>query len=144
MLQKSKKISNGPPPVYLLATEIKLKQDKGRIAKKSKGSPSGVRDGGKEKVLMVVGATGAGKTTLINGMVNYILGVEWADKFRYKLVAEDSRVSQAFSQTRDITAYTIYPMKGSAISYTFTIIDTPGFGDTGGLKRDKEITNQIK
>ena len=144
MLQKSKKISNGPPQVYLLATEIKLKQDKGRIAKKSIGSLSGVRDGGKEKVLMVVGATGAGKTALINGMVNYILGVEWADKFRYKLVVEDNRVSQAFSQTRDITAYTIYPMKGSAIPYTFTIIDTPGFGDTGGLKRDKEITNQIK
>ena len=144
MLQKSKKMSNGPPPVYLLATKTKLNQDKGRIAKKSIGSPSGVCDGGKEKVLMVVGATGAGKTTLINGMINYILGVEWADKFRYKLVVEDSKVSQAFSQTRDITAYTIYPMKGSAISYTFTIIDTPGFGDTGGLKRDKEITNQIK
>ena len=144
ILQKSEKISDGSPPVYLLATEMKLNQDKGRIAKKSIGSPSGVCDRGKEKVLMVVGATGAGKTTLINGMVNYILGVEWADKFRYKLVVEDSRVSQAFSQTRDITAYTIYPMKGSAISYTFTIIDTPGFGDTGGLKRDKEITNQIK
>ena len=144
ILQKSEKISDGPPPVYLLATEIKLNQDKGRIAKKCIGSPSDVCDRGKEKVLMVVGATGAGKTTLINGMVNYILGVEWADKFRYKLVVEDSRVSQAFSQTRDITAYTIYPMKGSAISYTFTIIDTPGFGDTGGLKRDKEITNQVK
>ena len=144
MLQQSKKMSNGPPPVYLLTTKTKLNQDKGRIAKKSIGSPSGVCDGGKEKVLMVVGATGAGKTTLINGMINYILGVEWADKFRYKLVVEDSKVSQAFSQTRDITAYTIYPMKGSAISYTFTIIDTPGFGDTGGLKRDKEITNQIK
>ena len=144
ILQKSEKISDGSPPVYLLATEMKLNQDKGRIAKKSIGSPSGVCDRGKEKVLMVVGATGAGKTTLINGMVNYILGVEWADKFRYKLVVEDSKVSQAFSQTRDITAYTIYPMKGSAISYTFTIIDTPGFGDTGGLKRDKEITNQVK
>ena len=144
ILQNSEKISNGPPPVYLLATEIKLNQDKGRITKKSIGSLSGVCDRVKEKVLMVVGATGAGKSTLINGMVNYILGVEWADKFRYKLVAEDSKVSQAFSQTKDITAYTIYPMKGSAISYTFTIIDTPGFGDTGGLKRDKEITNQIK
>ena len=77
-------------------------------------------------------------------MVNYILGVEWADKFRYKLVAEDSKVSQAFSQTKDITAYTIYPMKGSAVPYAFTVIDTPGFGDTGGLERDKEITNQIK
>ena len=35
-------------------------------------------------------------------------------------------------------------MKGSAIPYTFTIIDTPEFGNTEGLKRDKLITSQIK
>ena len=38
-----------------------------------------------EKVLMLVGATGAGKTTLINGMVIYIYGVQWADDFRCQL-----------------------------------------------------------
>ena len=53
-------------------------------------------------------------------------------------------MSQADSQTKDITAYTFHPMAGSAITYTFTIIDTPGFGATEGLKRDKEITEQIK
>jgi len=91
-----------------------------------------------------VGATGAGKSTLINGMVNYILGVEWKDDFRFKLITEDDKLSQADSQTKDITAYTFHPMRGSAIRYTFTIIDTPGFGATEGLKRDKEITEQIK
>ena len=93
---------------------------------------------------MMVGATGAGKTTLINGMVNHILGIKWADKFRYKIVEENCEVSQASSQTKEITAYTFHPMKGSTVPYTFTIIDTPGFGDTEGLKRDKEITDQIK
>ena len=63
---------------------------------------------------------------------------------RYKLIVEDSRVSQAHSQTKEITPYTFHPMKGSAFPYKFTIIDTPGFGDTEGLKRDKEIINQIK
>ena len=28
--------------------------------------------------------------------------------------------------------------------YTFTITDTPGFGGTEGLRRDKKITKQIK
>ena len=92
---------------------------------------------------MVVGAKVAGKTTLINGMVNYIFGVEWKDDFRYKLVIEDE-VSQAHTQTKDIRAYTFFPMKGSAVPYTFTIIDTPDFGDTEGLERDRQITEQIK
>ena len=35
-------------------------------------------------------------------------------------------------------------MKGSTVPYTFTIIDTPGFGGTEGLRRDKKITKQIK
>lgn len=122
-----------------------MRREISMIARQSIGkAPRRVKGGLTEKVLMVVGATGAGKTTLINGMVNFILGVDWKDPFRYKLVVENKSVSQANSQTKDITAYTFYPMKGSAIPYTFTIIDTPGFGVTEGLKRDKFITSQIK
>lgn len=97
-----------------------------------------------EKVFMVVGATGSGKTTLINGMVNYILGVEWKDDFRYTLTAEDQPVSQGQCQTKDITAYTFYPMEGSTVPYTITIIDTPGFGDSEELDKDRTIKKQIK
>lgn len=95
------------------------------------------------KVLMVVGATGAGKSTLINGMVNYMLGVTWSDNFRFKLIVDQVQ-TQAKSVTSEITAYTIYQMEGSRVPYTLTIIDTPGFGDTSGLERDKKITAQIK
>ena len=145
MLSSSKKITAGSPSVYKLTRSERMRRGNSMIARQSIGKPPRrVRGVLTEKVLMVVGATGAGKTTLINGMVNYILGVDWKDDFRYKLVVEDKAVSQANSQTKDITAYTFYPMKGSPVPFTFTIIDTPGFGDTEGLKRDKFITSQIK
>ena len=97
-----------------------------------------------DKVLLIVGATGAGKTTLINGMVNYIFDIKWDDKFRLKLVTDESTENQAHSQTSMISAYTINPQEGSPIDFTITIIDTPGFGDTRGMEQDKYITQQIQ
>ena len=91
------------------------------------------------KVLMLVGATGAGKTALINGIANYIMGVKWEDDFRFTLVQEGN--SQTKSQTRHITAYRFLD---STLCYTLTVIDTPGFGDTSGIEKDKEIRQLIK
>ena len=98
----------------------------------------------KEKVLMLVGATGSGKTTLLNGIVNYILGIRLEDNFRFKINSNEDGYNQAHSQTSSITAYTFYPMEGSKISYSLTVIDTPGFGDTKGITRDKEVVAQIR
>ena len=100
----------------------------------------------KEKVILLVGATGSGKTTLINSMINYVLGVEYEDEYRFKLVTQDDErnQNQAHSQTSWITAYTIHYQKGFKVDYTLTIVDTPGFGDTRGTNRDAEITKQIR
>ena len=130
------------PSYKLPIKQIMLKKDKG-IAKYVLGQPMPGQTV-PEKVLMVVGATGAGKTTLINGMINYIFGVEWKDDFRLMMVTENTAKSQAHSQTDLITAYTIYPTHGSKFQYALTIIDTPGFGDTRGLERDKRIIQQIQ
>lgn len=102
-----------------------------------------------DKVIMVVGATGAGKSTLIDGMINYALGVQLRDPFRYKLIDllydEKEKVSkQNESQTEYITAYNIPKLKGSPVDHSLTIIDTPGFGDHRGIERDQQITEQIK
>ncbi|XP_051234075.1 uncharacterized protein LOC127351001 [Dicentrarchus labrax] len=96
------------------------------------------------RTIMLLGATGSGKSTLINGMINYIVGVEWNDNFRFKLVDEDQSRSQAESQTSEVTVYKINHQEGFKIPFSLTIVDTPGFGDTRGIGRDREITDQIR
>ena len=88
-----------------------------------------------EKVLMLLGATGAGKTTLINRMVNHIYGVQWDDHFRFQLISEEIAKSQTL-----ITIYTIYPSLESHFPHTLTIVDIPSFSDA---KHD-QIFQQIK
>lgn len=113
-----------------------------RIAKQTFGQSQPQRP---EKVLMIIGATGAGKSTLINGVVNYIFGVKWEDPERLKLIFDEAQGrTQAESQTEWITSYTFNWEEGFPFPYTLTIIDTPGFGDTRGLKRDKQLLIQIK
>ena len=142
MKQQSTKIRNNTEPidVYQLPRRV-LKEDQAhRISIVEVGRTDGSTinaSGDKERVLMVVGATGAGKTTLINGMANYIYGVRWESDFRFRLV-------QAKSQTTWITAYKFHREPQSPLAYDLMIIDTPGFGDTQGIERDKQITAQIK
>lgn len=138
-------ISDEDAPQSLSLLELPKKEifklSKKKICKVEIGTPPIMLV--EHKVLMVVGATGAGKSTLINGMINYIFGVQWKDDFRFKLIVDKVK-TQAKSVTSEITSYTIYHMDGARIPYSLTIIDTPGFGDTSGIERDKEITEQIK
>ena len=104
-----------------------------------------------EKVIMVVGATGSGKTTTVNAMINHVFGVQWKDNFRLKMIHELSSNqeaqairNQAHSQTQFVSCYTLPYMEGFKIPYNLTIVDTPGFGDTKGIEYDKVITEQIR
>lgn len=144
LLYTSEELQHGSPSMYKPHMRDEMSRENSMISRKSIGRPCRNGHGENERVFLVVGATGAGKSTLINGMANYMFGVEWKDNFRFKLITEDDKLTQADSQTNDITAYTFHAMEGSPIPYTFTVIDTPGFGATEGLKRDKKITEQIK
>ncbi|XP_032794837.2 uncharacterized protein LOC116931378 isoform X1 [Daphnia magna] len=139
-------IKEGQPNIYQLnAKEILANEDFRwfEINRLDGSSPTpGRRD---HKIIILMGATGCGKSTLINGMVNYILGVQWNDPFRFKCVREDEGVTrnQAHSQTSSVTAYTLRHQEGMSIPHSITIIDTPGYGDTRGIERDKKITANI-
>ena len=91
-------------------------------------------------VLMVVGQTGSGKTTLLNSYINYLMGIKYDDDFRYVMINEQFEKKQDESQTTEVTVYNIKTPDGTIIQ----IIDTPGFGDTGGIKKDIEITQKIR
>ena len=139
-----KRVEEGEVNVFLADSRVTYEDPVSRIRKVEIGER---KLGCREKVVMIVGATGSGKSTLINGMFNYILGVEWRDDYRLKMIQEvmqGEEANQAKSQTTWITAYTSHHQPWFQVPYSLTIIDTPGFGDTAGILRDKEITNQIK
>ena len=139
-------IEKGPPKVYKLRRQEVYVDKIKRLRRYAIERPNPFF-APEEKVIMLLGASGAGKTTLINGMANYILGVEWGDEFRFQLTVEEGdeqASSNAHNQTKWITSYTFHHQKGSPLPYTLTIIDTPGFGDTEGPERDCQITEQIR
>ena len=75
------------------------------------------------KVIMLVGSTGSGKTTTVNAMINHILGVKWGDSFRLKMIHEDCANqgtdnigNQTCSQTQFVTCYTLPHVKGFKVN----------------------------
>eukprot|EP01084_Bolivina_argentea_P156139 272097_1 len=87
---------------------------------------------------MVLGRTGCGKTTTLNSMMNYLWGVEFDDKHRYKLIHDDLELKD--DGTVDVTAYHLAPPK---VDFELTVIDTPGFGQVD-FEKDVRITKKIK
>ncbi|XDV48053.1 hypothetical protein PO909_017551 [Leuciscus waleckii] len=101
----------------------------------------GERNGKKpHKTILMVGETGTGKSTLINAMINYMLGVKREDKVWFEITDDQSDRTSAHSQTSSITVYGFY-LQESPIH--LTIIDTPGYGDTRGKHIDKEIAKSF-
>ena len=80
--------------------------------------------------IIFVGQSGAGKSTLINAYANFLLGVNYDQPCRYKIIIgnKEKEKDQTKSQTEEITMYKIKsPLYPGII---FKLIDTPGFADT--------------
>lgn len=140
---------NPSPSIYALPV-TEEREARNEIAKTKKFKLGSLpTDTGITKTIMLVGETGTGKSTFVDGLVNYVLGVKWDDPFRFTAIdleqeEKDKQRNQALSQTEWITCYKLYPEKGSRVKYSINIIDTPGFGDTRGLEKDQEIVEQIR
>lgn len=82
-----------------------------------------------------------GKTTLINFLINTLLGVEYKDVFRFKIVVEKKRLDESQSNTEEVKCYNIR-LKG--YPYPIRIIDSQGVGDTRGIELDEQLISKIK
>ncbi|XP_039537231.1 uncharacterized protein LOC120485498 [Pimephales promelas] len=126
----------GPPKRCNLSTERKVLDDHGKVRKWTYGKKETKKQ---NKIVLLVGETGTGKTTLINSMVNYLLGVKFEDEIWYEITEEEAR-DQSESQTSEITMYEVFPVENPV---ALTIIDTPGYGDTRGLEKDLEVAENL-
>ncbi|KAK7944557.1 hypothetical protein WMY93_000285 [Mugilogobius chulae] len=105
-----------------------------KLSKKSELNPYGYRKYvfGKEsqkedRTVVLVGPAGSGKTSLINAMINYILGVKWTDPFWFLLCEEQ--------KTFETVLYQINHQEGFQVDFSLTIIDTPGYDDSDNTRR---------
>ncbi|CAK6981342.1 uncharacterized protein LOC122993437 [Scomber scombrus] len=139
LIASSESINSGSPSLYKLPLEEEEEINIDGCRRYNFGEKSERQN----RTIMLLGATGSGKSTLINGMINYIVGVEWKDNFRFKLVDEHQLKSQVESQTSEVIVYKINHQDGFQIPFSLTIVDTPGFGDTSDIERDRMITEQL-
>ncbi len=88
----------------------------------------------------MLGETGSGKSTLLNTITNYLAGIQINDPFRYQIVVDNVQ-HQKESVTDKISNYFV---KDTRTKDVYRIIDTPGFGDTKGISKDKDTTKKLQ
>ncbi|KAK2818508.1 hypothetical protein Q5P01_024069 [Channa striata] len=96
----------------------------------------------KNKTILLVGETGAGKSTLVNTLFNFTMGVTWKDKIWFEIVEEEEK-QQRESRTSDVIMYEIFEFKENSLPFSLTIVDTPGYGDTRGIEYDNRVSQRL-
>lgn len=135
-----KLIQSGPPKCYEIKPKMTL-NDEGKATVKT--LTFGNRDYSKpNKTILLVGETGTGKSTMVNVLFNYIVGVEWADRIWFEIVKQQRNL-QTDSQTSEVTVYEIFGFEGIKVPFSLTIIDTPGYGTTKEIEQDMMVSKKL-
>jgi hypothetical protein len=126
-------LKRGNPSIYLLQPDKTMDIDQFRWLEMGFGSS---RRSSHHRTLLLMGASGTGKSTLVDSIVNFILNVQWNDPFRFRVNPESCD-----NPTKLVTAYTIHYVDGMSVPYSLTIIDTPGY--VGDVESDIQATQLI-
>ena len=105
--------------------------------------------------ILAIGETGHGKSTWINALINYLLGIQLEEKIRYNLFNEkklQEDYQKMYGKKKEGSSVTdkpaVYNIEPSAFfNNPIRIIDTAGYGDTRNDDNhnfDEKITVDIK
>ncbi|CAG2215963.1 unnamed protein product [Mytilus edulis] len=83
-----------------------------------------------ERTLLVVGASGSGKSTMINAIVNFVADVSFTERFRFKIAEEKCQTRSSKGANRaNVTCYRIRHHEGFRIGYNLNMIEVPELDD---------------
>ncbi|XP_064201590.1 uncharacterized protein LOC135260280, partial [Anguilla rostrata] len=140
VIKNSVDIATEPIRIYLLNTVQEDLNNEGTVRIYIIGKKDSQK---RNRTILIVGETGTGKSSIINMVVNYMLGVKWEDKIRFEIIPDEGTIRQTESQTIAITAYEVFGLEELSVPFSLTVIDTPGYGDTGGLEKDQSISQNL-